>query len=129
MEMLITAGGFYHIGLIVFHLMFWRLFNWDTELESLSLLNRAVMQVMNISLVIIFVIFAYISFAHTRELATTPLGQTIMVLIALFWLARAFQQIIFFKLAHRASRLFFLVFFSGALLYGVPAVHSLHIIF
>jgi hypothetical protein len=128
MEALIKAGGFYNIGLIIFHLMFWRIFNWGSDLASLSFLNRAIMQVLNVSLIIVFVIFAYISFAHTHELITTSLGRSLLSLVALFWLARTVQQVLFFKLAHWASWLFLLLFFSGSLLYGIPALHSLQII-
>lgn len=125
METLIKAGGFYHIGLVVFHLMFWRIFNWDTELESLSFINKAIMQVINISLTIVFVIFAFISLAYTEELLTTSLGRALVILIALFWLARSIQQIVFFKLAHRASRAFLLIFLTGSLLYAIPALYSI----
>jgi hypothetical protein len=92
---------FFNAGLAVFHLMFWRIFNWNADLESLSFLNRAIMQVLNISLIIIFVIFSYISFAHPDELVTTPPGQALVLLIAMFWQARGIQQILFFKLSHR----------------------------
>ena len=128
METLIKAGGFYHIGLIAFHLMFWRIFNWNTALESLSFVNKAVMQVLNLSLTIVFAIFAYISLAYTRELVNTSLGQALVVMIAMFWLARSIQQIVFFKLAHRASWAFLLIFLTGSLLYAIPALYSIQII-
>ena len=123
MEALIITGGFYNIGLIVFHLLFWRLFNWDHDLKQVSFLNRAVMQVLNISLIFAFVIFSYISFAYTSELLTSSLGHSLLVLMALFWLARSIQQIIFFKLRHWASWAFLLLFISGTLLYAIPAYY------
>jgi len=125
METLVITGGFYNIGLVIFHLFFWRLFSWDTDLESLTIVNRAIMQVLNISIIIVFVIFAYISFAYTHELVTTPLGNTLLLLMALFWLARAIQQILFFKLAHWISRAFLFLFITGSLLYGIPALQFL----
>ena len=85
METLIKAGGFFNIGLVMFHLAFWRLFNWDEDLKKISFLNRAVMQVLNISLIFAFVIFSYISLAHTKELVSTPLGHSLVMLMALFW--------------------------------------------
>jgi len=123
MEAFIIAGGFYTIGLIVFHLLFWHLFNWDHDLKQVSFLNRAIMQVLNISLIFAFVIFSYISFAYTSELLTTSLGHSLLVLMALFWLARSIQQIIFFKLRHWASWAFLLLFISGTLLYAIPAYY------
>ena len=61
MEALIITGGFYNVGLIVFHLM--------------------------------------------------------------FWLARSIQQIVFYKLRHRISWAFLLLFFSAFLLYALPAFY------
>jgi hypothetical protein len=123
MDLLIKAGGYYTIGLIVFHLLFWRIFHWEQELKQVSFLNRAIMQVLNISLIFAFILFSYISLAHTSELLTSSLGQSLLVLMALFWLARTIQQIVYFKLQHWASWAFLLLFFSGALLYGIPAYY------
>jgi len=100
METLIIAGGFYNIGLVVFHLLFWRIFNWDSDLRDVSALNSAIMQVLNISLILVFAIFSYVSLVYTTELLTSDLGRTLLILMALFWLARSIQQIVFFKLHH-----------------------------
>ena len=121
MEILIKAGGIYNIGMIVFHLLFWRIFDWSNDLESLSFLNRATMQVLNISLMFAFIIFAYVSLAHTEELLTSSLGHTLLLLMALFWLVRTVQQVYFYKLRHRVSWAFLLLFLSGAILYSIPA--------
>ena len=123
METFIIAGGFYTIGLIVFHLLFWRIFDWEQDLKRISILNRATMQVLNISLTFCFIIFSYISLVHTAELLTSSLGHSLLLLIALFWLARAIQQIVFYRLRHWASWAFLLLFLSGSLLYAIPALY------
>jgi hypothetical protein len=124
METLIKIGGLYNILLVVFHLFFWRIFNWKDELRSLSFLNRAIMPVLNLSLTIVFVIFAYISLAHSSELLSTSLGRSLLMLISLFWIARALMQVVFFKLQHWGSFAFLLYFLTGVLLYGIPALHE-----
>ena len=124
MDALIKAGGIYSFGFVVFHLMFWRIFNWDEDLRSLSFLNRAIMQVVNLSLTFVFVIFGYISLFHSKELLESSLGHSLLVLIALFWLFRAIEQVVFFKLKHWGSVIFLLVFLSGAVLYGIPAANA-----
>ena len=121
MEILIKAGGVYSLGFVIFHLLFWRLFDWDRDLRSLSFLNRAIMQVVNLSLTFVFVIFGYISLMHTRELLESSLGHSLLLLIALFWFLRAIEQVIFFKLKHWGSVAFLAVFLLGSLLYGIPA--------
>lgn len=124
MESLIKAGGIYNMALVVFHLLFWRIFNWKQDLRSLSFLNKAITQVVNLSLSFVFVIFAYISLFHSAELLSTELGNSLLVLMALFWIARAVMQIVFFKLEHWVSVVFLVYFLAGAVLYGVPAVQA-----
>jgi hypothetical protein len=121
-EALIIFGGVYTVVLIVFHVLFWHIFNWPTTLTVLDGLNKATMQVLNISITFIFFIFAYISFVHTHELVNTPLGRTMLVLMSVLWLFRAVQQVVFYKLKHRASVGFTVYFLLGAVLYGVPVI-------
>ena len=124
MESLIKLGGIYNIILVVFHLLFWRIFNWKDDLRSLSFLNKSTMQVVNLSLTIVFVIFAYISLAHTNELLSTPLGKSLLASMALLWLARSAMQVIFYKLKHWSSVAFLFYFLAGGLLYGIPAIYT-----
>ena len=124
LETLIKAGGIYCISLIVFHLLFWKIFHWDKELRRLNALNRAVMQVLNLSLTAAFLIFAFISLAHTNELLSSPLGHSLLGLISAFWLFRAVQQIAFFRLKHWASWVFLGFFLAGAVIYAVPLVYG-----
>ena len=124
-EGLIQAGGVFHLALLVFHLMFWRLFDWERELRSLSFINRAVMPVLNLSLILLFALFGYLSLFHSRELLTSALGHSLLVGLAVFWAARAAQQIVFFKLRHWMSWVFLLIFSGGAGLYAIPAIHGL----
>ena len=121
MELLIKAGSVYNLVLIVFHLMFWRIFGWETDLRTLSFLNRAIMPVLNLSLTFVFAIFAYVSFMHSSELLETPLGKSLLILMAIFWFFRALLQPVFFKLNHWGSVTFMLFFICGGLLYGIPA--------
>ncbi len=121
-EILIIAGGVYTVGLIIFHVFFWKIFKWPKTLESLNGVNRSTMQVLNISITFIFFIFAYISFIHTRELLNTKLGNTLLFLIACLWLFRAVQQVVFYKLKHKVSIGLAVYCLVGAILYGVPVI-------
>lgn len=121
-ELLIKLGGIYTIGLIIFHVLFWRLFAWPASLASLNHVNRATMQVLNISITLIFCIVAYVSFVHTAELLHTALGNTLLVLISWLWLIRAVLQVVFYKLQHIASVGLTLYFLLGACLYGLPVI-------
>lgn len=121
-EILVILGGVYTVLLIIFHVMFWRIFKWPETLMSLSVINRSTMQVLNISITFIFFIFAYLSFVHTHDLLNSRLGQSVLSLIACFWLFRAGQQVVFYKLKSRVSLGLTLCFLIGALLYGIPVI-------
>ncbi|MEE9429985.1 MAG: hypothetical protein V3V16_03025 [Melioribacteraceae bacterium] len=95
-EAFLVVGGVYNITLILFHLSFWKIFNWKKDLKRITFINRAIMQVLNLSLTFIFVIFAYVSFFHSYELLTTSLGKTLLLLISIFWFLRAVYQIMFY---------------------------------
>lgn len=123
-EKLIIAGGIYNIVLIIFHILFWRLFKWPETLKPLNYVNKATIQVLNISITFIFFIFSYISFAHTQELLNTPLGNSLLALISGLWLFRVAQQIIFYKLKHMLSVGLTFFFLVGSFLYGIPAITS-----
>lgn len=125
LELMIIAGGIYTLGFVVFHLCFWKLFKWEQDLQTVSTVNRSIMQVLNISLTVSFLVFSYISLFHSVELLTTEIGKASLVLISVFWLLRAIQQIIFFRLNHCASIGFFFVFLFGFVLYAIPAWYSL----
>ena len=125
MEILIKVGGIYNITLVVFHLLFWRIFNWEEDLRSLSVLNRAVMQVVNLGLTFVFVIFAYISLVHSTELLMSPLGNSLLLFMAVFWFFRAILQVVFFRLEHGLSVAFMVFFIAGGVLYGIPATYAI----
>lgn len=124
MELIIKLGGIYHILLIIFHLLFWRIFNWQQDLRSLSFINRQTIQVLNITLIFVFLIFAWISLLHTQELLSTPLGNNLLISISLLWIGRSVLQIVFYKLTHWASFILLGYFLAGSLLYGIPAIYG-----
>jgi len=118
----ILAGGIYHVAGAIYHLMFWKLFRWKEDLASLSIINRAVMQILNLCLTFVFLIFAYISIFHAAELLTTRIGKVLLLLIAMFWFLRAIEQIVFFGLKKKRSMALFVVFVMGALIYLYPFI-------
>jgi hypothetical protein len=41
-EVSLFAGGIFNLGFTVFHLFFWKLFDWKKDLASLTPVNRSV---------------------------------------------------------------------------------------
>lgn len=122
MKQLLIAGGIYNLFFAVYHLFFWKIFKWKTQLSHLDFINNAIMQVLNLCLTFCFLIFSYVSLFHTSELLTTRLGHSLLTGIAIFWTLRAIEQIIFFKLKHWVSTLFLIIFIGGSFIYIIPVV-------
>lgn len=83
-ESLIIAVGIYNLFFAVFHLLFWRIFDWKIDLASLAFLNRAIMQVSNLCLAFVFIIFGVLSLLYPGQLVETELGSTLTGLISAF---------------------------------------------
>ena len=118
LETLLTIGGIFHLVFLLFHLMFWKLFKWESQLKKLHPINKGAMQAMNMILIAIFAIFAAISLGFQKELLTSRLGFFLIVSIASVWLLRTIIQIPLFTLQAAASKVFFITTLIGASIYA-----------
>ncbi len=112
---LLICGGVINLLLAGFHISFWKIFNWPESLVSLSPVNLGIMQVINIHLAFVILVFAYISIFCYRELLLTKLGKSIVVSIILFYILRGVNQLIFWDIAMPNSALIalFCLFVAG----------------
>ena len=96
------------------HIIFPWYFNWKTELERLSLVNRQIMQVHTFFIALVVLLMGALCLVAPTELLQTPLGQVLSFGLAIFWTARLAIQ--FFG-------------FSPALWKGKPFETTIHIVF
>ena len=113
------------LGFAAFHAAFWRLFHWRLDLGRITVLNRQLVQLLNLSMIFMFVLIGVISLVHAKELAQTSLGRTILWAMALFWLLRTIAQGAFFTWKARATYKWGALFLAGCVLYTVTAIASL----
>ena len=119
-EIYIIIGGIYTLGFLIFHLLFWKVFNWKKGLRLLNEIDKSTMQVLNISLTFVFFIFSYISIFYPDDLISTDLGLSIIILISIFWFFRSIVQIYFYGLTNKFSLILFSIFICGGILYLIP---------
>lgn len=112
----IKLGGIANIGWFLFHCFFWRLFNWKSQLKRLSEVNSGVIQVLNLCLSFVFLIFAAVSLLFANELLNPGLGQAMLAGIGVFWILRLIEQPVFFGFS-RISNVFSLLFAATAACY------------
>ncbi|QCO67192.1 hypothetical protein E4582_00385 [Luteimonas yindakuii] len=105
----------------VFHLCFWRLFDWNRQLAQLDRANRAIVQILNLRLTFVFFAVAALCLLYPDALASTPLGRALLVVMMLFWVGRTIEQFVFLRgLRHPAVHALTAVFVLGAVLFALP---------
>jgi len=120
----IKIGGLYQLAFLIFHAMFWKLFKWKEELPKLTHINGSIMQVLNLCLMFCFLVFGYISLFHTSELITSGIGRALLLFMALFWIVRAIEQLLFFSSKRLLSLAMFVLFLIGFCLYAYPFIRT-----
>jgi len=93
---ILYTGGIINGALAVFHMFFWKMFNWQTELPRLSKDNQGIMQIANIIIIFILLYFSVMSLALARSNAAVRNAGSLFILISGFYLIRLVTGIIFF---------------------------------
>ncbi|MEL1263578.1 hypothetical protein [Pseudoxanthomonas putridarboris] len=119
-ELLVRLGGAHSLGFALFHLAFWKLFDWKRDLARNSAANRAIMQILNLRLIYVFLGIGAACFVFTDELLRTPLGNAILAFMALFWVGRTIEQFVFLRVHHPLVHALTALFVLGALLFAIP---------
>ncbi len=117
-HLLLLLCGLHSIAFAVFHLFFWKLLHWNTDLKNLGSINRGVMQILNIQLIFIFLTIGGLCLYFGAELKTSNPGRFMLGAMAVFWLLRLVQQFIFLKQHHWAMLLLTGMFLLGAGLFA-----------
>ncbi len=122
-DIFLLIGGAFNLFFALFHIGFWKLFKWKTELPKLSFINRGVMEVMNLCLIFLFLAGAFLMFFYRGELFATSLGSAVLIFWALFWFFRTIEQFVFFGF-NRGSVAFGVIFAAGFFVFLVPALST-----
>ncbi|MFN0277357.1 MAG: hypothetical protein ACKVRN_02020 [Pyrinomonadaceae bacterium] len=120
MKTLIQIGGVLWVICFIFHIFFWRLFDWRRDLESVAKVNKGIIQVLNLCLMLCFLIFAYISLVETDELLRSSLGKGLIAGMALFGVFRVVEQFLFFDLHHIGSKIVLFGALALGIIYTIP---------
>jgi len=122
MKTLIFIGGFYNLFFALFHSGFWKLWQWDSELNKLTPLNNGIMQILNVQIIYYFIFTALICFAFPNELRSTRLGKCFLVGTSMFWLIRTVQQFVFLKVDSIVMYALTVLFLFGIVLFLIPVL-------
>ena len=119
-EIIIFLCGLHSLFFAIFHVGFWKLLRWKTELKKVSLPNRAVMQMLNIQLIIVALFMAYLCFFFAKDLYSTNVGRAILGGMAVFWLVRLIGQFIFLRINNKTVHFVTALIVIGIILFLLP---------
>jgi hypothetical protein len=115
---LVIIGGINFLFFGLFHLSFWYGLDWKNELIKLTEMNSNVMQMLNIGISVFLLAFGFLMLFYRREVLNSALGKALLIIFALFWLARLVGEIIF----PGGSMIFGFILFLVVLIYLIPAL-------
>ena len=121
-NILLSIAGYYCIAFAIFHVLFWKIFRWKADLQRLTDVNRAIMQILNLCLTFVFLFIGIAVLLYQPDFLGTKLGTFILVSMAIFWILRAAEQIIFFGLKSTVSTSLFGIFLIGGGLFMIPVL-------
>ncbi|MCX6236915.1 MAG: hypothetical protein NTY07_05035 [Bacteroidia bacterium] len=120
--LLLDLCGIYNLAFAIFHLFFWKLFKWNHDLKRNSVGNRAIIQILNIRLIYIFLLMAFIYFFYPQQLMETELGLVLLIGFLGFWVGRTVEQFIFLRVKSKMVTILTIVFFFGITIHLLPLV-------
>ena len=119
-DLLVQLCGLHSFFFALFHLGFWKLFDWKRDLQRTSVATRAITQILNLRLIYFFVGTGALCFAFTEELHSTALGRAILLFMSLFWVGRTIEQFVFLRVNKPLAHVLTALFVMGAVLFALP---------
>ena len=119
---LLDLCGIYNLAFAIFHLFFWKLFKWKEDFRKNSVGNRAIIQILNIRLIYIFLLMAFIYFVYPQQLMETELGLVLLIGFLGFWVGRTIEQFIFLRIKSKMVTILTIIFFFGIFIHLLPLI-------
>jgi FtsH-binding integral membrane protein len=99
-----------------------KIFRWKEDLKENSIANRAIIQILNIRLIYVFLLMAFIYFFYTNQLVTTEIGFVLLIGFLGFWTGRLIEQFIFLRVKSRMATILTVILFVGIIFHLLPVV-------
>ena len=92
MELQLKIIGLILMGMALLHAIFPKYFQWQQELQSLSLINRQIMYVHTFFIALIVFLMGFWCLSSAPEIVATTFGRKISLGLGFFWLCRLLIQ-------------------------------------
>ncbi|MCD4835107.1 MAG: hypothetical protein K8R31_15015 [Bacteroidales bacterium] len=114
--------GIYNFLFAIFHMFFWKIFNWKKDLKKNSIANQAIMQILNIRLIYIFLLMAFVYIFYPEQLMETRIGNILLIGFSGFWIGRTIEQFIFLKVKSKMANALTVIFIIGIIIHLTPLI-------
>ena len=128
-KILLTIGGIINLLAAAMHVSMGLSPYWGETLSCLSADNLGIMYTLNIHVAFTCLIFACLSLFFRKDLLSTGAGRAVTAGIALFWILRLINQIIFYGIASPGITFWVIVCLIVALIYAFPTVGKRRTVF
>ncbi len=118
---MLTAAIIFNASFGVFHLLFWRLFNWPASLAGSGRINVGITQVLNLCLT--FVFFA-IAAGLAMSAPQSAIAKPILLAGGVFWAFRAILQPIYFPIRPPVSLALLALFVLGSIIHWLAFIEA-----
>ena len=114
LQTLLRIAGLLHFGLLIASALTPRALDWRANLAALHPFLRRLFWVYGSFIVLVIVAFGTLTLCHGAEMAAgTPLGRSLCLFIAVFWLARLFVQLFVFEARPFLTTWFYKIGYHG----------------
>ena len=117
--MIRIAGGIC-LFFMLFHLAFYKLFSWDTSLNSLTLNNRSILLTYHYICILIIGFMGILPFIQGKELLKSPLKYSVLGFFSLFYLLRIVTEFTNFGFIHVHSPIIIIMCAIPIFLFSIP---------
>jgi len=108
--------GTYNLAAGLLHLFF--LLLWREHLRRLPMDIGELIDIFNIQIAILFFLVAYLYWAHSGSMRTTPFGRAVTWGMTIFWVARALEEVLFNRAWGAEEAAWFSALLLGAVLHA-----------
>lgn len=95
-HILLRVAGSISLLFAIFHMLFFKIFNWAETLACLDKSNWAIFQTLNLGGIMMVVMIAYFSLFKANDLISNRLSLPLLVFFSLFYLIRIVAEFLFF---------------------------------
>jgi len=125
----IYIGGTLTLLIAILHTRYYKMFNWKTDFEKITIVNAKIIYTIHLALLLLFFLIGIISILYAKELSmSVGLANGLNILFSAFWIWRLIWQFAYFKKKKRQKRSPIVVFLNTVFLllivsYSVPVVY------